>query len=59
MTIGKSSFHNVTSVFSPASIVARLRNIVKYEIPIGYQDESGFHMGVKPADNEIKWPAAW
>lgn len=32
---------------SPAGLIARLRNLVKLEIPVGYQDESGFHYGVK------------
>ena len=30
-------------------IVAKLRNAVRIEVPVGYQDETGFHMGVKPA----------
>jgi hypothetical protein len=37
-------------------IVGKLRNAIKIEIPTGYQDENGFHMGAKPADKEIKWP---
>jgi len=24
--------------------------------PIGHQDETGFQMGLKPAEKEIKWP---
>ena len=40
-------------------IVAKVRNVVKIEIPIGYQDETGFHKGVKPAETEIKWPSVW
>ena len=30
-------------------IVANLWQAIKVEIPIGYQDEMGFHMDVKPA----------
>jgi hypothetical protein len=37
-------------------IVAKLRNTIRLEIPTGYQDEIGFHMGVKPAEKEVKWP---
>ncbi len=33
--------------FSPASLMAKLRNLVKLEIPVGYQDETGFHYGSK------------
>jgi phage protein D len=39
-----------------SEIVAKLRKAIRIEIPIGYQDETGFHMGVKPAEKEIKWP---
>jgi hypothetical protein len=39
-----------------SKIVAKLREAIRIEIPIGYQDETGFHMGVKPAEKEIKWP---
>jgi len=43
--------------FSPAGLIAKLRNMVKIEVPVGYQDESGFHYGVKSADKEVKWPS--
>jgi hypothetical protein len=36
-------------------IVTKLRNAVMIEIPIGYQDEMGFHLGVEPEEKEIKW----
>ena len=39
--------------------VAKLRNVIKPEIPAGYQDETGFHYGVKPAEKEIHWPPFW
>ena len=39
-------------------IIAKLRNAVRFDIPIGYQDGTGFHMGVRPPDKEIKWPSA-
>lgn len=35
-------------------IVAKLRKAIRIEIPIGYQDEAGFHVGVKSADMEVK-----
>jgi hypothetical protein len=40
-------------------VVTRLRIAVKLDIPVGYQDETGFHLGVKPAEYEIKWPPVW
>jgi hypothetical protein len=30
-----------------AKIVALVRNVIKNQIPEGYQDENGFHLGVK------------
>jgi hypothetical protein len=40
-------------------IVAKLRNAIRIEIPTGYQDETGFHRGVKPVEKEVKWPSVW
>ncbi|MGA2555589.1 MAG: hypothetical protein ABSG04_04870 [Verrucomicrobiota bacterium] len=35
-----------------ASIAARVRAAIEAQAPIGYQDETGFHTGVKPRDTE-------
>lgn len=59
MTINKAWAHAGTSGFSLAGIVAKLTNAVKLEIPMGYQDETGFHAGVKSATKETKWPSVW
>jgi len=59
MTINKAWFHIGFSGFSPAGFVARLKNAVKFDIPTGYQDETGFHFGVKTDEKDIKWPASW
>jgi len=59
LTINKAWFPTGSSGFSAANLIAKLRNAVKFEIPVGYQDETGFHTGVQPAEKEIKWPAAW
>lgn len=40
-------------------IVSRLRNAVRIEIPAGYEDETGFHLGVNPEEKEIKQPSVW
>ena len=58
-TISKAWFHAGVASFSPAGIIARLKSAVKFDIPTGYQDESGFHFGVKVAESEIKWPTTW
>ena len=59
MTINKTWVHNGAAGFSLAGLVARLKNAVKFEIPVGYQDETGFHTGVKADEKDIKWPATW
>jgi hypothetical protein len=41
-----------------SGIVAKLRKAIRIEIPIGSQDETGFHMGVKPAEKQVMWPPA-
>ena len=40
-------------------LLARMKNAVKSNITVGYQDESGFHTGVKREDKQAKWPATW
>jgi len=45
--------------FSPAGLIARLMNAISINVPVGYQDETGFHTGVKSAPKASKWPTAW
>jgi hypothetical protein len=59
MTINKAWFHAGTAGFSTAGIIARLKNAVRYEIPTGYQDATGFHAGVKAATKDTEWPTTW
>jgi len=40
-------------------IFSKLRTPVRIEMPTGYQDETGFHSGVKPVEKEIQWPPVW
>ena len=40
-------------------IAAKLRDEIRNKIPAGYQDETGFHLGVKPAEKKIKWTPVW
>ena len=37
-------------------IVANLKHVV--EIPMGYEDETGFHFGAEPAVRGMHWPQA-
>ena len=41
--------HTGSLGFSATGLIAKLRSMVKLEIPVGYQDESGFHYGAKSA----------
>lgn len=34
------------------SLVAKLRAAVESQVPLGYEDEKGFHFGVKQAANK-------
>jgi len=36
-------------------IIAKLRSAIANHVPVGYQDESGFHLGVKQTQD--RWPA--
>jgi len=45
-----------TALGGMRGIIAKLRKAIGIEIPIGYQDKTGFHMGVKPTEKEVKWP---
>jgi len=38
---------------------SRVRREVQMEVRTGYQDETGFHSGVKPVETEIQWPPVW
>ena len=59
MTMDKAWTHAGAASFSFAGVVAKLKNAVTIKIPVGYQDESGFHTGVKTDGDDIKWPATW
>jgi hypothetical protein len=40
-----------------AGIIAKLRSVFANRVPVAYQDESGFHLGVK--QSQENWPAIW
>jgi hypothetical protein len=33
-------------------VIAKLRAMFDNHVPLGYQDEAGFHFGVKPKDRQ-------
>ena len=57
--INKTWFNHGIAGFSPTGLFMRLKNAIKLDIPVGYQDETGFHTGVKADEKELKWPATW
>jgi len=57
--INKEWFPRETAVSSPLGVFAWLKSALKFEVPVGYQDETGFHAGVKADEKEIKWPTTW
>jgi hypothetical protein len=56
ITISRPSPIMVSFAFHLHEIAAKLRKAIRIEVPIGYQDETGFHTGVVTAEKEIKWP---
>jgi hypothetical protein len=44
-----SSLYAVAITLLVAGIMARIRAAVEKQVPVGYQDESGFHWGTESA----------
>jgi len=49
----------VPFVLRIAGILAKLAAVFAINVPVGYQDETGFHFGTKPAQAKISWPSRW
>jgi hypothetical protein len=43
-----SSLYVVAVTLLFAGIMARIRAMVEKQVPVGYQDENGFHLGPEP-----------
>jgi hypothetical protein len=41
-----------------AAVAARVRAMIDAQVPVGYQDETGFHAGVKRT-SEPRFPSLW
>jgi len=63
--LGQSSMTNKNSLYAIlvtvvfAGIIAKLREAMDKKVPIGYQDENGFHLGVEPAAKSDDWHSAY
>ncbi len=56
---GKAWTHADSAGTARTGFIAKLLNALKIEVPVGYQDETGFHLGAKSSKDESKWPPVW
>ena len=59
MTMDKTWTHAGLTEIPFAGLFAKLKSAVNIEVPVGYQDENGYHSGVKPDGTEMEWPTNW
>jgi len=52
----KTSFLVATITLIAAAILAKLQAALDKRVPLGYQDENGFHYGQEPARSGVNWP---
>ncbi len=53
------AIQHVPGLWRLIAALDKLRASFKFEIPVGYQDENGFHYGVKPAAKTDAFPTVW
>ncbi len=54
----KTWLHIIAVNLLLVGIIAKLRALIKDHVPLGYQDETGFHFGVQQS-HEDQWPSLW
>jgi hypothetical protein len=55
----KAWSHVETPTIPFAGLFAKVKDAVKAKMPIGYQDENGFHFGEQPERTDLQWPMNW
>ena len=56
----KTTLHPSPIALLLAAVAARFRAAMEKCIPVGYQDETGFHLGEnRNARDSENWPAFW
>jgi hypothetical protein len=55
----KTYFHIIGIMLPLAALVAAVMNKIKVEVPVGYQDENGFHVGNGREERNFSWPPFW
>jgi hypothetical protein len=59
--MSKTYSHPIPFVVRFAGVFGKVWTAIKskFEVPVGYQDESGFHHGKQPAHKKSEWPPVW
>jgi|GEM_PF-2261885 len=52
----KQSIYSVLFMMLAAAIVAKVRAVYEKHVPMGYQDETGFHMGNGSDSDDLNFP---
>ena len=53
----KTTLHTPsTAALMYAAVAAKLRALMDKLVPVGYQDEAGFHAGVQRSSKDENWP---
>src|SRR5262249_40541134 len=55
----KTYFYIIAFMLPLAAIVAAIICKLKVQVPVGYQDENGFHVGPDRAAGNVNWPPFW
>jgi hypothetical protein len=55
----KTYFYIIATMLPLAALIARIMAKLKVEVPVGYQDEKGFHVGASGMENKASWPPFW
>ncbi len=57
--MNKAWLQTIPGLLLLGAMLTKLRDTFRFEIPVGYQDETGFHTGVKPAAPKESFPEFW
>ena len=55
----KTYFYIIAMLVPLAAVAAKAIAKFRVEIPVGYQDENGFHVGASRAESKANWPPFW
>ena len=55
----KMQFYMIAMLVPLAAIATKLIARFKVEVPVGYQDENGFHVGKNRSESKVNWPPFW